>query len=916
MVGLSQAPPFRGRSRERHELDRLLDDARGGQAAALVLRGDAGIGKTALMHYCARQASGCRVVEITGVESELELPFAALQQLCRPFLDRLPALPEPQANALRVAFGLSAGAAPDRFIVGMGFLGLLAEVAEERPLVCLVDDAQWLDEPTRQMVGFAARRLQAEAIVMLLAVREAGENRLFPRLPALTLDGLRDEDARALLHTAVPGPVDEQMRDRIVAESGGNPLALLELPKGMSSSELAGGFAAQPTGSLSGQLHNGYLRRVQDLPEPTQRLMLLAAVDPTGDATLLWRAARSIDIDREAAVPADQEDLLRISDRVLFRHPLVRSAVYAAGSAENRRAAHLALADATDAESDPERRIWHLAAAATGPDEALATQLEGMSATARARAGLSAAAAFLERSLELTADPSRIADRAMAAATANLHAGALDTARALAAVAGGASLDDLQRVRVEQLRGQIEAAARPASDAPARLLETARRLEPLDIGVARDTYHRAWWAAVWPGKFAAPGCTIIEISQAALATAQPPVRGPSDDLLEGLATVMVDGRAAAAPRLRSAVNLFITGQVSYDDWIQWARSATAAAAHLWDFPSWFELSARQVALARETGALAPLVLALNLHANVTTLSGDLNAAAQLAAEQYAVKEVTGIRLVSSGALLLAGYRGQPQALATVADEDVEPDEGYAIEMLQVATAVLNNGLRRYGDAVSPSADVGLSSTSLISQLALPELVEAAVRANQKDLARQGLHRLSEIAIEGSDWAAGIQARCQALVGNREHAEHFYRRAIDCLDRTPLRIDRARARLLYGEFLRRESRRTEARKNLRFAYEQFTAIGTQAFAERARVELAATGEKARPRVGSDRQLTQQEENIARLAAEGRNNTEIGVALFISRRTVEWHLGKVFLKLGITSRMELRDALPPSMVPPSV
>src|SRR4051794_26215202 len=371
-MAVTGAPAFRGRSRERQALDGMLDAARAGQSAALVLRGEAGIGKTTLLRYCARQASGCRLVQVAGVESEMELPFAALHQLCAPMLRGLATLPEPQGKALQVAFGLAAGSAPDRFLVGLAVLSLLAEVAAERPLVCLVDDAQWLDEASAEVLGFVGRRLLAESVVLLLAVREEPDETMFAGLPALTVEGLTDEDARALLGAAVPGHLDDRIADRLVAETRGNPLALLELAQRMSEAELAGGFTVPPTTTVPSRLQDHYVRRVRALPGPTQRLMLLAAADSTGDATLLWRAAKTFGVGRDAAGAADAEQLLEIRSRVWFRHPLVRSAAYAAGSPQERRGAHLALAAATDAQIDPERRVWHLAAAAAEPDEDVA----------------------------------------------------------------------------------------------------------------------------------------------------------------------------------------------------------------------------------------------------------------------------------------------------------------------------------------------------------------------------------------------------------------------------------------------------------------------------------------------------------------------------------------------------------------
>jgi DNA-binding CsgD family transcriptional regulator/tetratricopeptide (TPR) repeat protein len=898
-----------------------LDRVRGGQSAVLVIRGEAGIGKTALMRYCARQASGCRLVEIAGVESEMELPLAALHQLCGPMLSRLAALPEPQQRALRVAFGLAAGTAPDRFMVGLAVLSLLAENAAARPLVCLVDDAQWLDEASSQVLGFVGRRLLAEPVLLLFAVREAAGEQAFPGLPALTVEGLTDKDARALLTAAVPGHLDERVRDRIVAETGGNPLGLLELARGMSEAELAGGFAGPPEASISdhlpGQLQDHYLRRVRALPEPTRQLMLLAAADPTGDAPLLWRAAQTLGLGRDVAAAAGAEQLLKIGSQVRFRHPLVRSAAYTAGSLEDRRAAHLKLAAATDAQTDPERRVWHLAAAASGSDEDVAAALERAAVKTRARAGLAAAAAFLQRSVALTAEPGRRADRALAAALANLHAGAFDTALGLLAQAEADSVDDLQRARAEQLRGQIEWASVAGREAPILLLQAAKRLESLHIGLARETYLYAWVASHLAGPLAGPGGLLLEVSRAARAAPSPAeAPRPCDLLLDGLATMVTQGRAAAEPTLRPAVAAFLGDQVSGEEWLQWGIFAQMAAMAVWDFDSWVALSTRHVELARASGALAPLSIALNGRGQVATHCGDFETATSLAAEKDVVNEVTGIRLAATCDLLLAGYRGRPSEaiplFSATTEDSIARGEGFAVQMANWATAVLHNGLARYAEALAAAEPATEEAYSPLStQLVLPELIEAAVRTGQVELAREALQRLSAMtAIEGSDWAKGLETRSRALVSEGQEAEQSYAEAVERFGRTPLRPELARAHLLYGEWLRREHRRLDARRQLRAAYHLFAVIGADAFAERTRRELLATGEKVRKReVDTDNQLTPQEEHIVRLARGGRTNPEIGAELFISARTVEWHLRKVFTKLGITSRRDLYDALPP-------
>ena len=881
----------------------------------LVIRGEAGIGKTALMRYCARQASGCQLVQIDGAEFEMELPLAALHQLCTPMLSSLAALPEPQQRALRVTFGLAAGPAPDRFVLGLAVLSLLAENAAARPLVCLIDDAQWLDEASSQVLGFVGRRLLAEPVGLLFAVREAAGERIFPGLPSLAVEGLTDEDARALLTAAVPGHLDNRVRDRIVAETGGNPLGLLELARGMSEAELAGGFVglaqARLPGHLQGRLQDHYLRRVRVLPGPAQQLMLLAAADPTGDATLLWRAAHILGLGPDAAAAADEEQLLNIGSQVRFRHPLVRSAAYVAGSPEDRRAAHLTLATATDAQTDPERRVWHLAAAAAGPDEDVATALEQAAAKIQARAGVAASAAFLQRSVALTAEPGRRADRALAAALAHLHAGAFDNALGLLAQAQADAVDDLQRARVEQLRGQVEWASVTGREAPVLLLQAARRLETLDAELARETYLHAWVASHLAGPLAGPGGLLPEVSRAAQAAPRPGgAPRPCGLLLDGLTTMIVNGRTAAEPTLRRAVSAFLGDQVSGGEWLQWGIFAQMAAMAVWDFDSWVTLSTRHVELARALGALAPLSIALNGRGQVATHCGDFETATSLAAEKDVVNEVTGIRQATTCDLLLAGYRGRaaeavPLFTATTEDSAAR-GEGFAVQMANWSEAVLHNGLGRYAEALAVAEPATEKTYSPLStQLVLPELIEAAVRTGRADLATEALARLSAMTtMEGSDWAKGLEARSRALVSEGQEAEQYYAAAVERLGRTQLRPDLARAHLLYGEWLRRENRRLDARHQLHAAYHLFTAIGADAFAERARSELLATGEKVRKReVGTSSQLTPQEEHIVRLARDGRTNPEISAELFISTRTVEWHLRKVFAKLGITSRRDL-------------
>jgi hypothetical protein len=624
------------------------------------------------------------------VESELELPFAALHQLCHPMLGGLAALPEPQQQALRVAFGLTTGTAPDRFLVGLAVLSLLAEIGTQRPLVCLVDDAQWLDTASAQVLGFVGRRLLAESVLLLFAAREAGAERVFPALPSLTVEGLIDSDARAVLTAAVAGHLDERVRDRVVAETGGNPLALLESARGMNAVELSGGFVVPSTAALSSRLHEHYLRRVRDLPEQTRRLMLLAAADPTGDATLLWRAGRTLGVGPRDAAVAASEQLLEIGSRCA-------SAIRWCGRLPTRPGRKRIAAPCTARSPKRQTPGWSPSdGCGTGgrgqdPDESVAGELERIADAVQNRAGLTAAAAFLQRAVALSADPVRRADRALSAAQAYLHAGALDDGRRLVAEAAVTAADDLQRARVEQLNGQLEAAAKPGREASLRLLKAATQLESLDVRRARDTYLQAWWAAVLAGRFAAPGGDLVAVCEAARSAPRAPEVRACDLLLDGLTTMIIESRAAAAPALRQAVEVFLSDQVSDDDWLQWGRSATTAAFSLWDVSCWAELSARQVARARERGALTSLVLSLNYHGFMTTCCGDFETATASVAEHNAVKEATGIRIAPYGAQLLAAYQGRPAPPTATDEELVENGDGYALQITCLASASPTTG---------------------------------------------------------------------------------------------------------------------------------------------------------------------------------------------------------------------------------
>jgi DNA-binding CsgD family transcriptional regulator len=868
------------------------------------------MGKTALLDYASRSCEGCRVISAGGVESEMELPFAALHQLCMPLLDGLERLPVPQREALQTAFGLTSGQRPDRFLVGLAVLTLLSDTAEAQPLICVVDDAQWLDRSSAQVLSFVARRLQAESVLMLFGERDQDQPTELAGLPELVLPRLSDADARELLASSTPGRLDERVRQRIIDEARGNPLALLELPRGVSSASLAGGFAVADSLPLASRVEASFRRRVDRLPEETQRLLLLGAAEPTGDPMLLWQAAAVLGLTIEAAAPAEAADLIAVGTRVTFRHPLLRSAIYAAASADRRRDAHRALAEAIDAERDPDRRAWHRAHAALAPDEEVALELELSADRAQARGGIAAAAAFLQRAVALTVDPARRAERALAAAQASLEAGAFDAALGVLATAEAAPLDEFQRARVDLLRGRT-ASASTFGSAAAQLLKAARQLEPLDVDLARETYLDAWGTAMAAGELARAG-TLREVSRA-VRSAPPPEHEPlpSDLLLDGLAQVVAEGLAAAAPTLRKGVGAFRDDEKV----LQFGAMAATAAAALWDMESWDVVITRQLQLARDAGALAQLATALQGKGIAVTWSGDFRGAASVIAEADAVTGATGIRIASYGGVLLAAYQGREAEASALLKTTIEnagaSGEGLGVQFAHWATAVLFNGLGRYGEALVAARQASDAARELfISHWALAELVEACVRSGNSDLAAEALERLVDApSASGTDWGLGIVARSRALVSEDGAAEALYLEAITRLGRTPLRPELARAHLVYGEWLRRENRRIDARAQLRTAYELFIGFGADAFAERARRELVATGEKVRKRSDETRgQLTAQEEQIARLATDGHTNQEIGAQLFLSPRTVEWHLHKVFTKLGVASRMQLRDKLP--------
>jgi DNA-binding CsgD family transcriptional regulator len=905
---------------ERRTLDRLIGAVRAGESRVLVLRGEPGIGKTALLDYASSRAANCRVRHMAGVQSEMELAFSGLHQLLAPMLDHLESLPGPQRDALRTTLGLSDEPAPNRLLVGLAVLGLLSDAAGERPLICLVDDVQWLDQASAQVLGFVARRLGAEPIGLVFAARVPGEE--LAGLPELVVDSLGEKDARTLLDSVLPGSLDARVRDQIVAETGGNPLALLELPRAFSPTELAGGFALPEAVPVTSRIEEGFERRLETLPAQTRLLLRLAAADPTGDSSLLWRAARRLGIPVHATVPAAEAGLVEFGVQVRFQHPLVRSAAYQSASARERREAHNALAEATNPAADPDRRAWHRAAAVTGPDEEVAAELERSADRARARGGLAAAAAFLKRAGTLTADPARRAGRMLAAAEASARAGAFAAALDLLAAAESGLLDELQSARLDLIRGQVAFTSGRGSDAAPLLLEAAKRLRPINLELAREVYLDAWSAANFAEHLAGAIGDLEEVSLAAQALSPPahPAR-PADLLLDGLVLLITDGPAAAAPTLRQASSAFASADTPAEVALRWGWLATTANETLWDYDGW-RVTARQAQLARDVGALEQLPFLLNVMSMNAVLSGDSATAAALIAEVDTVFEATGSPIPPYAAVMLASFQGREaeasRLIQSTIEETAAGQQGSGATWAYWSAAVLCNGLGRYEEALAAARQASEHGHVYVSVWVLPELIEAAVRTGNTHLAEEALDRLAEFTqAGGTDDGLGIEARSRALLSPAESAEAHYREAISRLTHARRRPELARAHLLFGEWLRRERRRGEAREQLRTACEMLDAMGMEAFAERARRELQAAGEidarrpAARARGGPPggwEMLTAQEAQAARLALAGLSNPEIGARLFISARTVQYHLSKVFTKLGISSRTELHRVLP--------
>jgi DNA-binding CsgD family transcriptional regulator len=895
------------RASERERLEQLVAGVRAGQSRVLVLRGEAGVGKSALLRHVAGAASGgCRVVHAAGVESEMELAFAGLHALCAPMLGRLGRLPNPQRDALTTAFGLSAGPPPDRFLVALAVLSLLADIAEEQPLVCIVDDAQWLDRVSAQTLAFVARRLLAERLGFVFAVRESADTDALTGLPELVVKGLPPDAAESLLDTTVPGLVDARVRTQILAETRGNPLALIELPRGMTPAELAGGFGLPEARRLANRIEHRFLQRVRTLRRDTQLLLLTAAAEPVGDTSMLWQAAELLGIGVDAGRPAEAAGLIELELRVRFSHPLVRSAVYRAADPGDRRDVHHALAEVTDPELDPDRRAWHRAHATATPDEAVAGEMARSADRALRRGGLAAAAAFLQRAAELTPDPAVRVERLLDAAQAKLDVADAASASHLLGAAELAAVDELERARLERLRAQIAFATRRGRDAPPLLLEAARRLDPLDASMARATYLEAMASAMYAGRLG-NGPSEREIAHAVRASHRIPATSPGDVLLDALATRFIEGYAAGVAPLTEALRAFVEPGADR----RWLGLACRLAPDLWDDELWHVLANNGMRLARETGALSLLGVTANFLGALAVHSGAFATAATLVDEVVAITHATGLPPLRLAPMTLAAARGddaQVQHMFEVAWQNgMERGEGSGLGMHRRLLAQVHNAHGRYEEALADAQMAVAHEDVMAYGWALSELIEAGVRCGRRDEAVAAFERLRErTQASGTEWALGVEARCRALI---DDSEDGYRESIGRLGRSRAAVELARSRLVYGEWLRRENRRTDAREVLRSAHADFSRFGAEAFAERTRRELVATGETVRRLTPDTRDaLTPQELQVARLAGDGHTNPEIGAQLFISPRTVEYHLHKVFRKLDVDNRRALRAALP--------
>ncbi|GAA2520808.1 helix-turn-helix transcriptional regulator [Winogradskya humida] len=876
-----------GRRAEQRRVDELIGAAGAGRGAALVLTGEAGIGKTALLEYALREASGLEIVRSAGSEFEQELPFAGLHQLCVPILRHLPELSGRHRAALQVAFGLGDGT-PELFHIGLAVLELMAVAAQDRPLLCLVDDVQWVDAASLTVLAFLARRMGADRISMIFAVRTPAVTSELGTVESLAVAGLSDEDARELLARRSPLVLDERVRDSLVAEARGNPLALVELPR-------AGGFLLPATPSTPTRIEEIFQARLRALPSGARLLLIVASADPTGDPGLLWPAAQKLGLDvTRAAAEAAGSGLAEFDARIRFCHPLARSAVYRAAAVEERRAAHAALAEIVDPVVAPDRRVWHRAQASSGPDDDVAADLERCASRAQARGGVAATAAFLERAVALTMDPALRVERTLASVQATLDAGGADPAADLLTTVDVAALDGYQRARVDVLGGRIAFTRHGDGTGPMLMVSAARRLATLDVQRSRDCFLDGIEMALSVGR--ARG--VIDEVLAAARTDAPP--GASPDILDVLIMLGAQGPRGAVPLLAGLPG---------DDGPWWAPRpalATMIAAEFWDFDTHAAIAGWLEKSGRESGSPALLRLGLGQKACEAVLVGDVGRAITALAEEEAIADAVGDSPLMYPRLLLAAWRGRRTEALALFRSATEAEAGRAggqVTNLTWTSATLHNGLGNYPAALDAARKVVDDELFHVGG-ALLELIEAATRCGEPALAARALASLTDhTRAGGTPSALGVAASARALVTG---VEDHYREALGHLAESPLKPYRGRAHLLYGEWLRRQGRRRDSVQHLRTAHDLLSTSGAEGFARRAAGELRAAGEKVnRPSEQTPGTLTAQEIAVAGLVAAGATSPEVAVQLFISKRTVDAHLRNIFRKLGVTSRRQLKD-----------
>jgi DNA-binding CsgD family transcriptional regulator len=906
----SSERPFLGRAAERAVIGELLDAVREGLGRALVLTGEAGVGKTRLLRYAADQAGELRVVRLVGIESETRLAYGALHRLLRPLLGGLGRLPRQQRDALTAAFGLTSTAPADRFLAGLATLTLLADASTELPMLCLVDDVHWLDRESAEALAFVARRLHADSLAMVFAARFL-QRGVLDGVTEIHLDGLAPDQARALLAHDVAGHLDADVADLIVAGTGGNPLALRQLVAELSSEQLAGGARLPEPLPVSQLLEDHFRRSVATLPEDTRTFLLLLAATPTDDQSTLWRAAGALELSVGSVSPAVACGVLTRGPAVEFRHPLIRSAVYSAAEAGERRRIHAALART----SAPDRQAWHLAEATEGADDAVAAELEAASHRARARGGYSEQALFLSRAAELTTDPAVRADRYLDAAAAHLASGDASSVQTLLDLAAPGIGRPASRVRAVRLRASVEMLLRRPAEIPALMLDALTEVGTDDHAMARDLSYEAMYAAILSADMVS-GTTLEQVAKRSADALHDPA-APSWSpvpVMEALATRVTRGYGAAAPLLAASLRRLRDSDEVREYGAPVSVIVSLAADELWDIEAKREIVGRLAAGDRDHGALWGLRLAVVALATAELWDGRFAAAEAYYAQADDFAAATGIPQGSATnrALLYAWTGREPELRSMVRFMTATADAtgiGLLNRVAVQAMSILEIGSGRYREALDHALETYTEDTVAHGNGMLATLVEAAVRVGDRSAAVAGLRRVEERAVQaGTPWALGVLARCRALVAEDDGAEKLYLESIDLLGTVPVAVELAWSRLLYGEWLRRCKRRSDARIPLRAAYESFDSWGAAPFAQRARAELLATGETARSRsVKTQFDLTPQERQVAVLAGAGLTNGEIATRLFLTTSTIEYHLNKVFRKLAISSRKQIAEAL---------